>query len=47
MSATLAACRESLVEVVDGWLLLGVTRRMPIPPLGDVRLELPEKMTVA
>jgi predicted RNase H-like HicB family nuclease len=44
---TLEECRKSLMEVVDGWLLLRVTRRMPIPPLGDVRLELPEEMTVA
>ena len=44
---TLESCRERLGEVVDGWLLLRISRGMPIPPLGSICIELPEALAVA
>lgn len=44
---TLEECRRNLIEVVDGWLLLRIARRMPIPDLGEARLEMPEEIAVA
>ena len=44
---TLEECRRNLIEVVDGWLLLRIARRMPVPALGEVRLELPEEIAFA
>jgi hypothetical protein len=35
------------LEVVDGWLLFRIARGMPIPPLGDTRIVLPQGMTLA
>jgi predicted RNase H-like HicB family nuclease len=43
---TLEECRRTLVEVVDGWLLLRIARGMPIPVLGEVRLNVPEEIAV-
>lgn len=44
---TLEECRRNLQDVVDGWLLVRIARRMQIPALGDVELKLPEEVTVA
>ena len=44
---TLEQCRSNLVEAVDGWLLFRIARGMLIPPLGDVRVSLPQEMTLA
>ena len=44
---TLEDCRQNLLEVVDGWLLFRVSRGMPIPPLGDTRIVVPQEMTLA
>ena len=33
---TLEACRASLAEVVEEWVLVRVARGLSVPPLGDV-----------
>ena len=35
---TLEDCRDELREVVEDWVLVGLARDQPIPPLGDVEL---------
>lgn len=44
---TLEECRKNLSEVIDGWILLRLTRGMAIPPLGDTWIELPKEVAVA
>lgn len=36
---TLEECRHNLAEVLDGWLLVRLKRGLPIPPIGDCRVE--------
>ncbi len=43
---TLEECRQKLVEVVEGWILIRLTQGLPIPPLGDVKI-LPLPTTVS
>lgn len=35
---TLEACREELAEVLEGWVLLGVSMHHPIPPIDGVEI---------
>lgn len=42
--ATLEACRRNLGEVLEDWLLLSLAKSLPIPPIGDVILKLPESV---
>ena len=44
---TLEACRQNLAEVVDGWILIRLARGLSIPLLGEVRITLPQEITVA
>ena len=44
---SLEACRRNLADVVDGWLLIRLTRGLPIPPLGHIQLSLPKEMAFA
>lgn len=37
-AATLEGCRHELKETVEGWILLSVKCRLPIPPLGDATI---------
>ena len=43
---TLEECRQHLMEVVDGWVLVRIARGMEVPALGQARLALPERMQV-
>ncbi len=36
---TLEACRDQLAEVVEAWVLVRVSRKLPVPPLGGVTVE--------
>ena len=36
---TLEECRHSLAEVIDGWLVVRLKRSLPIPPIGEHKLE--------
>lgn len=44
---TLEACRNRLAEVVEGWVLIRLSRNLEIPPLGDAVITLPQEMRVA
>jgi predicted RNase H-like HicB family nuclease len=35
---TLEACREELQSALEEWILFGLQRRLPIPPLDDIDL---------
>ena len=35
---TLEDCRNSLKDVVEGWILLSVKKKLPIPKLGDCEI---------
>ncbi len=39
---TLEACREELREVVEGWLIVGLTHGDVIPPVEGLTLEVTE-----
>jgi predicted RNase H-like HicB family nuclease len=36
---TLEECRRNLAEVVDGWLVVRLKKGLPIPPLGEYKLD--------
>lgn len=36
---TLEECRQRLIEVVDGWIVVRLKKGLPIPPLGRYRVE--------
>ena len=40
---TLEECRQNLLDVVEGWVLLRLTSGMNIPPLGQVQIQLPKE----
>ena len=44
---SLEECRRNLAEVVDGWVLIRLTRGLSIPTLGQVSLSLPKEMSFA
>ena len=43
---TLEECRQNLAEVVEGWILVRIARGLAVPPLGQVRITLPQEMAV-
>ncbi len=44
---SLESCRESLVEVIEGWILIRLSRGLPIPEIEGVKIALPRDMNVA
>jgi predicted RNase H-like HicB family nuclease len=36
---TLEECRHNLAEVIDGWLMVRLKTGLPIPPIGEYRVE--------
>ncbi|MDO8671390.1 MAG: type II toxin-antitoxin system HicB family antitoxin [Dehalococcoidia bacterium] len=44
---TLEECRERLAEVLDGWILIRLTRGLSVPPVGGIELRVPKDMKVA
>ncbi len=38
---TLEECRRHQASALEDWLLFSITRGLPIPPLGRVRIKLP------
>jgi predicted RNase H-like HicB family nuclease len=42
---TLETCRRNLAEAVEDWVLLSVTKGLPIPALGQIAIRLPEKVS--
>lgn len=41
--STLEECRARLGEAIEDWLLLSIAKGLPIPPLGDASIRLPEE----
>jgi predicted RNase H-like HicB family nuclease len=39
---TLEACREELRDVLEDWLLLSLSKHMPIPPIQGIELRIRE-----
>ena len=44
---SLEECRENLADVIDGWVLVRLSRSMKIPPLGNVTVEVPQEIAIA
>lgn len=44
---TLEECRARLADVVDGWILIRISRGLEIPKLGDYEITLPESVQLA
>ena len=42
---TLEACRSNLAAAIEDWLLFSIAKGLPIPPLGEVAIRLPEKVS--
>jgi len=43
---TLEECRRNLIEVIEGWLIVRLKKGLPIPPLGESRIEEPERLEI-
>ena len=44
---TLEQCRNNLAEVIDGWLVVRLKRGLPIPPIGEHKVEELKKLEVS
>lgn len=44
---SLEECRKNLAEVIEGWVLLRLSRGMDIPPLGEIWIDIPKEVAVA
>lgn len=43
---TLESCRHRLAEAVEDWILFSVAKGLELPALGDVVIQLPEKVAI-
>ena len=44
---TLEECRERLEDIIDGWILVRLSRGLPIPEIGGVQILPPKETHVA
>jgi predicted RNase H-like HicB family nuclease len=44
---TLEECRYNLAEVIDGWLVVRLKKGLPIPPLGEYKVEELKRLEVS
>jgi predicted RNase H-like HicB family nuclease len=44
---TLEECRKNLAEVIDGWIVVRLKKGLPIPPIGDYKIEELRKVEVS
>ncbi len=44
---TLEECRHNLAEVIDGWLVVRLKGGLPIPPIGEHRVEELKRLEVS
>ncbi len=42
---SLEECRRELRETIEDWLLFSIAQGMPVPPLGDAVIRLPQKVS--
>ena len=40
-SYDLETCRNELKEVLDEWIMLGISRHLPLPVVDEIKLETP------
>ena len=43
---TLEDCRNSLREVIEGWIVVSIKKGLPIPKLGNIEIEAIEKVSL-
>ncbi|MGC8960588.1 MAG: type II toxin-antitoxin system HicB family antitoxin [Chloroflexia bacterium] len=43
---TLEECRRNLTAAIEDWVLFSVAQGLPIPPLGETTIHIPEKLAV-
>ena len=36
---TLEECRRNLADVLDGWLIVRLKKGLPVPPIGNLKVE--------
>ncbi len=41
-AATLEACRDELEQVLEDWILLRISRNLPLPKVGRIELRIKE-----
>ena len=44
---TLEECRRNLAEVIDGWIVVRLSRGLPIPPIGEFKIKGPERIEIS
>ena len=44
---TLEECRKNLAEVVDGWIIVRLRKGLPLPPIGEYKIEELSKVEVS
>ena len=44
---TLGECRRNLTEVIDGWLVVKLKRGLPVPPIGEYKVEEIKRLEVS
>ncbi len=44
---TLEECRHNLAEVIDGWLVVRLKKGLPIPPIGEHKVESLKRLKVS
>ena len=37
---TLEECRKNLAEVIDGWIIVRLRKGLPLPPIGEYKINL-------
>lgn len=43
---SLEECRRNLNDALEDWLLISIARHLPIPPIGQVNVVLPEEAVI-
>jgi predicted RNase H-like HicB family nuclease len=43
---TLEDCRRELAEAIEDWVLFGIAKGRPIPPMEDVEIHVPAEVVV-
>ena len=44
---TLEDCRKQLAEVIDGWIIVRLSKGLPITPIGNCKIEEPGRIEVS
>jgi predicted RNase H-like HicB family nuclease len=41
---TLEDCQKKLVKVIEGWILLRISKGLPVPEIDNLRIQIPEEV---